>query len=283
MPCRQIILVSVLAISVSAYSQEIPGLSYCLLFDSSLEKDAFQQSKSNKCDPLIFLLANDPTIDSLRYQEINAEIESYASKLEAKQKKFGDERKFLRHVFNSVHRKYLKNYETLETFDGIFNGGSYNCVSGTALYACLLGQLGYPVKICETRYHIFLLIHLADSSRVLYETTDPQRGFETEGGHIENRINTYLSEEKKTLQRAGTLSAPFNGDQILESVSLKEVAGLHYYNVAVDLINRENYYDAFRALKKAAILYPRSQRIRDFLWYTQQRHESQLSKAFVNN
>lgn len=283
MSCRQIILVSVLAISVSAYSQEIPGLSYCLLFDSNLEKDAFQQSKSNKCDPLIFLLANDPAIDSLRYKKINAEIESYARQLETKQKKFGDERKFLRHLFNSVHRKYLKNYETLETFDGIFNGGSYNCVSGTALYACLLGQLGYPVKIYETRYHIFLLIHLADSTRVLYETTDPRWGFESNGSRIENRIKTYLSEEKKTLQRAGTLSAPFNGEPILESVSLKEVAGLHYYNIAVDLINRENYYDAFRALKKAAILYPRSQRIRDFLWYTQQRHKSQLSKAFVNN
>lgn len=280
---RSMIFVSLLALSISAYSQEISGLSYCLLFDSYLEKDAFQQSKNSTSDPLIFMLANDPAIDSLRYKGINAEIGFYASQLKTKQKKFGDERKFLRHLFNSVHRKYLKNYETLGTFDGIFNGGSYNCVSGTALYACLLGQLGYSVKIHETRYHIFLLIHLPDSNRVMFETTDPRWGFETDGGRIDNRIKSYLSEERKTLQHAGTLSAPFNGDQILESVSLKEVAGLHYYNIAVDLINRENYYDAFRALKKASILYPRSKRIRDFLWYTQQRHESQLSEAFVNN
>jgi hypothetical protein len=57
---------------------------------------------------------------------------------------------------------------------------------------------------------------------------------------------------------------------------------LHYYNVAADLINRENYYDAFRALKKAALLYPASDRIKDFMSFAHARYETQLSMAFAN-
>ena len=57
---------------------------------------------------------------------------------------------------------------------------------------------------------------------------------------------------------------------------------LHYYNLAIDLINKKNYYDAFKALKKANILYPESQRIKDFLWFTNLKYESELS-TFVNN
>jgi hypothetical protein len=52
--------------------------------------------------------------------------------------------------------------------------------------------------------------------------------------------------------------------------------------VAADLINRENYYDAFRALKKAALLYPASDRIKDFMSFAHARYETQLSMAFAN-
>lgn len=279
---RFTILLVLIVVVVPAHSQEIPGLSYCLLFDSYLEKDAFRQSRDNQCDPLIFLLANDPYVDSVKYKKIEAELGAFANELKLKREN-RNEIQFLRHVFNKVHQRYLKNYETLETFDGIFNGGSYNCVSGTALYTCLLGQLGYYVTIYETRYHIFLLINLNNATRVLFEATDPLTGFETNQERIDRRINDYLFHEQRTVQTARTLSAPFSNDRILEPVSLKELAGLHYYNVAVDLINRTNYYDAFRALKKASILYPRSQRVKDFLLFTQQRYERQLSEAFANN
>lgn len=36
--------------------QDIPGLSYCLLFDSNLEKLAFHKT-ADDCDPMIYLLA----------------------------------------------------------------------------------------------------------------------------------------------------------------------------------------------------------------------------------
>ncbi|NJM26448.1 MAG: hypothetical protein HC859_14185, partial [Bacteroidia bacterium] len=68
---------------------------------------------------------------------------------------------------------------------------------------------------------------------------------------------------------------------LFHDVSLKELAGLHYYNLAVDLINKQNYYDAFRALKKASFLYPDSERISDFLKITSALYEGRLSGTFV--
>ena len=269
--------------SLSLSSQDIPGLSYCLLFDSNLEKQAFQKSNNDQCDPLVFLLAYDPKIDSNQYIAVKNELSGYAYKLNEKRRKCRQESKFLHYVFNSVHREYLRKYKHSETFNGIFNGGIYNCVSGTALYACLLSQLGYSPKIYETRYHIFLLVDLKDSSQILFETTDPLAGFVDNKERVSRRIQHYLKDEQETLTKRLTLSAPFNNHTILEDVSLKEVAGLHYYNLAVDLINKENYYDAFRALKKANILYPESQRIKDFLWFTYSKYESELFTAFVNN
>lgn len=279
-----LILISLLIIkSNQLSSQDIAGLSYCLLFDSQLEKQAFQKNSSDECDPIIFLLAYHPEIDSTKYIQVKEELTSYAEELKTKRNKYKSEERFLHYVFYKVHREYLKHYEHAEPFNGLFNGGTYNCVSGTALYACLLTQLGYSPTIYETRYHIFLLVDLHNGHRTLFEATDPFDGFVESESKIEKRIERYLAGERDTLARRLTLSAPFNNNEITEVVSLKELAGLHYYNLAVDLMNKENYYDAFRVLKKASILYPESQRIKDFLWYTHKGYESQLSTAFVNN
>jgi len=55
----------------AALGQDVPGLRFCLLFDSSLEKNAFQNDKQSDCDPLVFFLAPDPSVDSVSYKHIS--------------------------------------------------------------------------------------------------------------------------------------------------------------------------------------------------------------------
>jgi len=264
-------------------SQDLPGLSYCLLFDSKLEKMAFQEAKSTECDPMILLLAYDPEMDSTRYEQVHDEISGFARLLEDKKDRYRSESAFLNFVFNKVHQKYLKQFKGDEPFEGIFNGGTYNCVSGTALYACILNQLNYEVKLLETRYHLFLVVTLPDSTHALFEATDPLQGFVFNETRIEKQIKGYLANEKEALLRGDALSAPFNNECILNKVSFIELAGLHYYNIAVDLINKRNFYDAFRALRKANILYPSSHRITDLLELTRLKYNDELSEAYANN
>lgn len=260
-------------------AQDLPGLSYCLLFDSKLEKEAFLSTDDIHCDPLTFLLAYDSKVDSLKYKAVRNELYGYSEKLLRKKKRSDGELEFLKYVFKNVHQKYLKDYRVDETFTGVFNTGRYNCISGTALYACILDLLGYKSVIYETRYHIFLLVK-TDSAKILFEATDPVRGFVAGNKAVSSRVTGYLKNERQQLTDGGTLSAPFNANDILEAVNLKELAGLHYYNIGMHLINQQNYYDAFRALKKASILYPRSERIKDFLQYTSSKYDWQLSSVF---
>lgn len=91
------------------------------------------------------------------------------------------------------------------------------------------------------------------------------------------RIESYIKNEKERFSKDLTLSGPFDANSILEKVDMMELAGLHYYNLGVELFNKENYCDAFREFKKASILYPRSKRIKDFLWLTQLKYDFQLS------
>jgi hypothetical protein len=266
-----------------AHAQEIPGLSYCLLFDSKLEKNAFQDTDRSNCDPMIFLLAYDPKIDSVKYEQVRQGIHAFARQIENKRPKFKSELKFMNYVFRKAHNKYLRSFKNTEPFGGIFNDGSYNCVSGTALYSCILTLMGYTPEILETRYHIFLKVATKDSVICLLEATDPVAGFEFKADKIEARITRYLKNEQISVSKFESISAPFNTKSILQPVSLVELGGLHYYNIAVDLVNKDNYYDAFRALKKAKLLYPDSERINDFMHFTQMKHDAELSGAFVDN
>ncbi|NJM25665.1 MAG: hypothetical protein HC859_09415, partial [Bacteroidia bacterium] len=137
---------------------------------------------------MVYLLAHDPEVDSTEYDRLKNQLTSYASELQKATPRFKTESRFLRYLFYKVHRTFLKQYRLSEPFNGLFNSGSYNCVSGTALYAFFLDQLGYAVRICETRYHIFLLTYLSDSTSVLFEATDPLDGFVENQALIEQRI-----------------------------------------------------------------------------------------------
>jgi hypothetical protein len=279
---RALLLIGiVLCKGSSVTAQDLPGLNYCLLFDSELEKHAFQTDKDDR-DAIIFLLAYDAQIDSSRYTSVQDNISQFVCRLEMRKSKFKKEVDFLSFVFHKVHNEYLRHYNETNVFGGIFNGGSYNCVSGTALYAHIIKKLGYSPRVFETRYHIFLEVHLFDNSEVMFEATDPLSGFVSGEDTIQKRIQEYLQNEKKALQKNQSLSAPFNEDYILKEVSLVELSALHYYNLGVDLVNHENFYDAYRALKKANLLYPSSQRITDLLAFTCLKYDNELSTRFEN-
>lgn len=262
--------------------QSIPGLTYCLLFDSYLEKQAFQRSNQNDCDPLIFLLTDNPQINSGKYLDVKSELAAYANKLALKKEKFTSDQKYIRYVFYDVHKKYLRKYNSQESFSEVFTRGRYNCVSGVALYACLLSQLGYQAEIYETRFHLFLMVELHDGSRIMLESTDPSNGFITSQLEAGARLQKYLTNEREQLETnmSSIIMPPFNNKSIMEGVSLKELSGLHYYNIAVKFLNQKNYLDALRALKKASILYPTSERILHLLQFTLDLYETELSVAF---
>ncbi len=193
--------------------------------------------------------------DTLPSDEVKAfwqEINGFTAALQQKKERYKNEEAFLKHLFYKVHRKYLKKYGGYTTFYDLFNDGSYDCVTGTALYALLLDALQWEYQIRETPYHVFLVVYLHEKQdSVLFEATDPH-GFVTNQKSIEKAMALYQQPPSQEVEEA-SFDYQFRID---ERISLQKLAGLSYFNQAVDHYNHQRLPKAIQYLQQAMVLYP---------------------------
>jgi len=188
------------------------------------------------------------------------EVLEFADKLDLKRVAFKSEKVFLKHLFLKTHQQFLKHYVKDVSFGTTLSKGTYNCLTGTAMYALLLDRFQIKHQVIETNYHIFLIVNTEDG-RVLLETTDPQNGFVDGEKEIEKRIKTYrqnaLEEEKsdKSFYRFSY--------ELYREVNLDEMLGLLHYNLAITAYNDRQFEKSILQLDKALELY-QSPRIEEF-------------------
>jgi hypothetical protein len=190
----------------------------------------------------------------------NRDVAAFIERLETKRSSMKDQKAFVGYLFQKTHRRFLKSYTEYVSFSQTLKRGTYNCLTGTALYALLLDHFEIPYQIIETNYHIFLLANTKDG-QVLLEATDPQRGFLDDAATIESRINQY---KLKTI-KAGDDSRSYYqyNANLYKEVSLDEMRGLMHYNRAVVAYNEHNLPAAVTQLLNATALY-QSPRITEF-------------------
>jgi hypothetical protein len=205
--------------------------------------------------------------------QINDQISNLVTKLNAKSKK--SDRQFLMGVFNLAHRQFLKEYHQYSSFNNIFEGGQYDCVTATALYSLLLTELGYEHKIVETKYHIFILVE-SPAGQFLMESTDPINGFEYQKERINNRIAQYLADDELSTGQLNTLEKVAT----INTVTPDQLTGLLYYNQCVKNFNDNELGVANRLLSKAKQFYdsPRMQEMEKIL-----RNRIALSDIGINS
>lgn len=170
------------------------------------------------------------------------------------------ENDFIRFLFSKTHQEYLKRYEEYAPISDLFHSGSYNCLTGTILYALLLDHFQIPYQVIETNYHIFILAE-TEQGKILIEATDPINGLVTNALEIESRIREYKENFIPTTDlKRDYYQFTF---ELFRSVSLKELQGLLYYNKAVDAFNHQDLQKSAQSLKKAHAFYS-SPRIDEF-------------------
>ena len=159
--------------------------------------------------------------------------------------RYNTEEQWLKYIFYQVHEKYLKHYQSFSTIPDLFERGSYNCVSGTALYALICELLCIPYAIRETEYHVYLLA-LVDGKKVLIESTDPVYGFVSQADTIQSLIKAYHED--------GSSKYGIN-EPTGSTVDWIQLAGLQYFNKAVQFYNNKNFQDALSYLNRAMQFY----------------------------
>lgn len=185
---------------------------------------------------------------------------SFVEKLEGKRESFKREKDFLEFVFIKTHQLFLKRYADYPSFGEILNSGTYNCLTGTALYALILDHFGIDYQIIETNYHIFLMAQ-TEQGNILFEATDPVNGFVSDAGAIENRIEQY-KENRNQKKNSGKTYYLYDFD-LFNEVNLDQVVGLLHYNLSISAYNEQQLTSSVIELNKAIELY-QSPRIQAF-------------------
>lgn len=231
-----------------------------LVYKNDSEKMAFLKYERTKDTTDVFdLLFNsyDKSVvgnKALAIQKVNNCVEflkeSTADKSEVKK---------VKHIYDYVHKQFLKVYKLKNSFIDVFETGEYNCVSATALYALIFSKLSIPYQIRETPEHVYLIAY-PNSGKILIETTAPVKGYYQFSDKLITSFvrNLYESKMISKEEYEETSSATlFNKYYFTsESVSLFQLTGLQYSNFAIYFYEENDLKNANEEIKKAYYLFP---------------------------
>lgn len=177
-------------------------------------------------------------------------LNAFVAELRRKRERYRSETRFLSFFFHKVHRKFLKRYRGHTTLHELLEQGNYDCVTGTALYALLLDALDIPYQVHEFPYHVYLTLTTSEGKTMMIESTDPRYGLVTNPDEQAQRAKHY-----------GQVAAPASAEEyqygftIRERIGLTQLAGLSYFNEAVDYYNQRKFQRANTLLREASLLY----------------------------
>jgi hypothetical protein len=206
----------------------IKSIRYCFLLLGflSLSASLFAQKS------LYYQLRGDTEGDT---DVLKPRIDQVVVRLQRQQK---NDPKFIQLVFETLHRKFLKQYRPYVDFHELQNG-TYDCLTATSLFAVVLADLNISYQIIETNYHVFLLAQWK-SSKVLIETTDRLNGLVFDKTELEKRIRGYRDNQLAT-QPVGDKQQYAFGFKLFQPILPAELPGLLHFNKAVNFYNAGNW------------------------------------------
>jgi hypothetical protein len=245
---NKILVLAGLFFCLSGYSNPIDST----LFNTDFEHTVFKKiASSDPVDSIDLFLALDYATSSAKER-----IQSFSKDLKNKIEDYPVNKK-LKTIFKSVHDEFLTKYTQDAYFNDIFKTGNYNCVSASALYAIILDNLNISYIIKQTPVHVYLVADPVNSSFVI-ETTLPGEKIVQYDERFKIHYIEYLHNNKIISE------SEFNNSSVDElfaanyskdkTISLKGLAGLHYYNKGVFQYNKSSFNEALISFEKANIL-----------------------------
>ncbi|MCB2221512.1 MAG: hypothetical protein KQI35_14020 [Bacteroidetes bacterium] len=260
---QKILLVITAFLSIQIYATEPDSLviKSDLSFHSNLEKVAFESLDSDNGPNYIYLfIAIDDSCGADELNDIKRRISNQISSYENNSKFINaKEKKKVKTIYSDIHEDYLKKYEEGQYFPDLFNEGLYNCVTASAYYGLIFQNLNIPYTIKESYDHVYILTY-PETFSIRVETTDPRKGYLVYDDRFKSQFVDFLKESKlisETEYKQKTSDELFNEYFYKEEdINLLELAGLQYYNKAVDCLANQKYEEAFAMVEKSAYLHP---------------------------
>jgi hypothetical protein len=235
-----------------------------LVFHSTYEKQCFTainlQQSANIKNTLALLMAGNPQNGEKELLAAQQKLDLIIADLE--KEKIGEKKlkKSAKIIFDRVH-SYLRLYKETAHFDQIFNDGTYNCLTASALYAFILEHFDIPYALIEMPTHVFVLLD-PGGENIGLETTDPKEGvFRLDKSKIvaELRQKKMISdEESRGKTDEEVYDTYFKEAQI--KINLNQLIGLAYHNFAIEKLNEKAFKASIEYSEKSLFLYPNEDR-----------------------
>jgi hypothetical protein len=222
-------------------------------FEKSILKDVIDR---HEIDPFLLQVSVNHNSSSSP-ENLKTEFTEFIAQLRQKGERISSAEEYISRIYYKTHKKYLRNYKEYSSFNQLLENGTYDCLSGTIIYALILDELGIDFEIVETEYHIYLLAY-ADGKRFMLETTDPVKGFISNENDIQDRILTINNQNQKLSE--GFITLLDRERYIKDFITL---AGLQYFNASVEALRNANVIASVDQLEKAR-LFENSERLKEF-------------------
>jgi hypothetical protein len=160
------------------------------------------------------------------------------------------ETEFLKNLFYDIHHRFLKEYRQYVSVNDLICEGTYDCVTASALFSIIFESLNVNYIIQKTDYHIYLVLYLNDKN-IFIETTDPRNGYITDSTKI-NKILTSIVTDAKQTDESDYYKFK---SSVNHTVNIVQLAGIHFYNLAIKSFNMRKFKDALELINKALNYY----------------------------
>ena len=219
------------------------------------KKDSFISNKIG----ILPLFAIDSTY-SLEKAILKKEtIDNFLNSLDREKIKNYSKKKKTKFLYKTIHNRFLRKYENVVNFSKIFETGTYNCVSASALYCYVFDSFDIPYQVKETPTHIFLVTY-PNELNIYIETTIPgKKGFFSPSEKdIKSTVDELVKSKLVTKEELAASSYEeifMNFFYDKEYLKPYELIGVQYYNQAVGYLEEEKYEKAFYSFENAEIYY----------------------------
>ncbi|WP_281616431.1 hypothetical protein [Flammeovirga sp. SubArs3] len=213
---------------------------------SMLEYYTLNQFKEAwKIDRYNLFFSPEENIKGKEFKELKDEVENWITYWKTEQA--STNKSIVKKLFNKTRQQFFKNYSECSTFSNMLETGTYDCLTGTLLFAHIFEELGYEYKIKQLNSHVYILLQDPILGETLIESTDVY-------GYINNErdINEKIKSYESRLQNS--LLYEKYGMNLNEDLSIIDIAGLQYYNQAVHAYRNSNMPEAQLSLYKASIV-----------------------------
>ncbi len=228
-----------------------------IVFENPVEKEVFLSLGNASQQAVDLFVVIDPGTEQKQIVNAKQFIEGIVAEVRnpiAERKTMGKKLEYLQKV---LHEKYLLKYQFIVDFPTLIDSGTYNCVTGTALYAFVLEKLGIEFQVYERPNHVYLT---AGTEATIIESTDPKKGVFMPSDRLQKAIARSLiasdlaSEQEIAEKSASSLFL----DVYLkdEKITIQQLAGLHYKNDALLALEAGEWARARQQSLKSLFLYP---------------------------